>query len=471
MSMMTAPQVLVRRSLQLRSDAQLETDGGTALVCGQRRLGLGALPPAVTDVLAALAERPLSDSEVVTVAGGAGAGAALFSATMLLQRLESSGWLDVTLTADGIPVLRVRPHVVGARTPALVARAGQVALSRFAHVRRVGTELVLDSPEAVAGVVLHGGVALELLHALRAPVAADDPLPGVPVASQALRLLADAGLLTAYDGGTDVQESDPRWLPWSFHDLLFHSRSRAGRTSDGYGGTYRLAPQLPALPSVRRPVGETTRLARPDLASGPAGSALLHEIVESRRSIRAHDDEHPITVGQLGELLFRTLRERRLLANDVEEASDRPYPAGGAAYELEAYAVVGTVAGLDPGIYRYVPDAHELETVAPGSPAVASFSLRSGQTALMTGGPQVVLVLTGRFGRVMRKYESMPYALMLKHVGVVYQTLYLTATAMGLAPCGLGGGDSDAFAALSGRDVLEEASLGEFLLGSRPPVA
>jgi SagB-type dehydrogenase family enzyme len=69
----------------------------------------------------------------------------------------------------------------------------------------------------------------------------------------------------------------------------------------------------------------------------------------------------------------------------------------------------------------------------------------------------------------MWKYESMAYSLILKHVGVVYQTMYCVATAMGLAACALGGGDTDAFAAVTGLDYFEEGSVGEFLLGTPGP--
>ena len=45
--------------------------------------------------------------------------------------------------------------------------------------------------------------------------------------------------------------------------------------------------------------------------------------------------------------------------------------------------------------------------------------------------------------------------------------MYLTATAMELAPCAIGTGDSDLFARASGLDYYEETSVGEFALGSR----
>ena len=62
---------------------------------------------------------------------------------------------------------------------------------------------------------------------------------------------------------------------------------------------------------------------------------------------------------------------------------------------------------------------------------------------------------------------SIAYALTLKHVGVVFQTMYLAATAMGLAPCAVGCGDADLFARAAGTDYCAETSVGEFLLGSQ----
>ena len=46
--------------------------------------------------------------------------------------------------------------------------------------------------------------------------------------------------------------------------------------------------------------------------------------------------------------------------------------------------------------------------------------------------------------------------------------MYLVATAMDLAPCGLGVGDSDLFARIVGTDYYAETSIGEFILGSKP---
>jgi hypothetical protein len=51
--------------------------------------------------------------------------------------------------------------------------------------------------------------------------------------------------------------------------------------------------------------------------------------------------------------------------------------------------------------------------------------------------------------------------------GVLFQTMYLAATAMGLGPCAVGCGDADLFARAAGTDYCVETSVGEFLLGSQ----
>jgi oxazoline/thiazoline dehydrogenase len=79
----------------------------------------------------------------------------------------------------------------------------------------------------------------------------------------------------------------------------------------------------------------------------------------------------------------------------------------------------------------------------------------------------VLVILAARFPRLAWKYESIAYSLILKHVGVLYQTMYLAATAMGLAACAVGGGDSDLFCQAAGTQYAAETSVGEFLLGSR----
>jgi SagB-type dehydrogenase family enzyme len=188
-------------------------------------------------------------------------------------------------------------------------------------------------------------------------------------------------------------------------------------------------------------------------------------VVEDRRSIRAHDDAAPITADQLGELLYRCARTRSAVTRDGMEYLSRPHPAGGAAYELELYPVVRRVAGLAPGMYHYDSHEHRLRLVRAPGPEVGRL-VQNAAAAAMAPMPQVLIVVAARFGRLMWAYEELAYALVLKHVGVLYQTMYLVATSMGLAGCALGGGDAMAFTEATGLDYTAESSVGEFMLGS-----
>jgi SagB-type dehydrogenase family enzyme len=136
-------------------------------------------------------------------------------------------------------------------------------------------------------------------------------------------------------------------------------------------------------------------------------------------------------------------------------------------HELEVYPLLVDCPGAEPGLGHYDTAGHALERVADPGPRTKIMVDRARAAALLDADPQVLLVVTARFGRVMWKYETIAYSLVLKHVGVLYQTIYLVGEAMGLAVCGLGGGDAGDFAAASGLDYFAEGSVGELLVGSR----
>jgi SagB-type dehydrogenase family enzyme len=76
-----------------------------------------------------------------------------------------------------------------------------------------------------------------------------------------------------------------------------------------------------------------------------------------------------------------------------------------------------------------------------------------------------VVKIVARFGRGSWKYSSIAYALILKDVGVFIQTLYLTATDLGLGCCAIGPTNIDLFAKMTGIDFHIEGPVGQFALG------
>jgi SagB-type dehydrogenase family enzyme len=365
-------------------------------------------------------------------------------------------------------------------TPVDVA-AGSWLLSRFAYQRRFGRDTVLETPLNAARLVLHDPRVAALVHRLGEPhttaqLCAVTDLPQEQIAA-VVELMAGAGFLTAVTpDGTPAEDQRGELQSWEFHDLLFHARSRQGRHDAVVGNTYPMAGVCPPLPALKPVAAEAwIELFRPDLAELEARDPPLVRVMEDRRSLREYGSD-PISVAQLGEFLFRTVRLRDVWEYDnpthagpVPVAiSSRPYPSGGALYPIEVYPVVRVCQGLEAGLYHYDPEGHRLARLAPRSEDLDKLLDDAAQaTAMPRDAVQVLLVLTARFGRVAWKYSGLSYALILKDLGGLFQNMYLAATAMGLAPCAIGVGDSDRFARASAIDYYREGSVGEFVLGSR----
>lgn len=392
-----------------------------------------------------------------------------------LQRLIQSGALRHTLLVEGRPFATLAPFVGGQRFQEGAPPEGQrYQLSRFAYTHSEGGRTVLDSPLAHASLILHDARASALLALLARPQTAAD-LAGAGLgldltqAALFLSLLINVQAVVGLDPeGGNPEATSPTLGQWEFHDLLFHSQSRFGRHRGPYGGAYASKGVFAPLPAVKPIVtDEVIALERPELARLAESDPPLTAVVERRRSIRAHG-ERPISRAQLGEFLYRVARVKKVVPPDADglAVNFRPYPAGGALYELEIYPVISRCAGVDPGLYYYHPLHHQLCKVAGRTPLVDEVLTMAATTATMTEHPQVFLAITARFQRVQWKYQAVAYALMLKHVGVLYQSMYLAATAMGLAPCGLGGGNADLFAAAAGLDYYAETTVGDFILGT-----
>jgi SagB-type dehydrogenase family enzyme len=380
----------------------------------------------------------------------------------LLRRLRAGGWLTMTVHHAGSPLYTVLPvdrPPTGADLPEC-----DLVLSRFAVVHREETDLVAESPTAWAQVRMHDPRVTALLSGTR-----DGTLPP-HVLDRAEHDLRVAGLLVPAKNSEDDTATTRQWRT---HELWFHQRSRQGNGGyfgAGYGrtqwaeGIFEVSPaQAQSYP------GPAADLYRPDLEALRRNDSTLTAALEDRRTVREHDDGNPMTADQLGELLYRCARIRGSFTDNGIEYVSRPLPAGGGVAELELYPVVRDVAGLEPGIYHYDSHAHQLRLVRGTGQEHTRLLRTASHTAVVHSKPQVLMVISARFGRLMRTYEEMPYSIILKHVGVLYQTMYLVATAMGLAACGLGGGDAAAFTEATGRDPLDESSVGDFMLGSKPP--
>lgn len=357
-------------------------------------------------------------------------------------------------------------------SPVPPAAHSAYTLSRFAYLHREGRDMVLESPLAHGKIVLNGWEAAAVIARLGEPQTVASLCSGLPdlpagVVSLFLEMLVGAGFASKTESGRDGLAENDALTQWEFHDLLFHARSRLGRHANSYGGTYRFYSRIKPLPAVKRIAAEDTiALYRPDIDSLTREDFPFTLVLEERRSIREYADK-PITGRQTGEFLFRSARVKESLRREYQDLTDRPYPGAGAVYELEFYLSVGVCDGIDPGLYHYCPHGHLLERICGRTQAVNYLLKEARSAAGLDELPQILITIAARFQRMSWKYESMAYSAILKNVGALYQTMYLVATAMDLAPCALGGGNSDVFARAAELDYYTETSVGEFLIGSK----
>ena len=394
---------------------------------------------------------PLADlrDAVLAVAGAARAAAYM----LWLQRLSAWGLFEFPLVDEAGERATILPQQE-AFLPSLAPQATEAALDRFACLRRDEGAWLLESPLVGARLRFDDLAALD-----------------VPVVRRALDA---AGFLDT------TPRDEPRrtaLAQWEFHDLLLHAHHRAGWHRDLNGAVFPFIGEIEPLPAVRPPwPGERIPL---DRAPDDSGREPFIEVLERRRSERYYDETRPISLRDLGALLDRAARVRSRETIQVGnfpgqacpfEISRRPYPNGGASYELEIYPVVDRCDGLKSGVYHYDAAGHALTRISGRTPELERCVAEAKTATAGTADPQIVLALAARFARVMWKYKAISYGIILRNTGALYQTLYLAATELGLSPCGLGCGNSALFARMTGLDPVVEGTVGDFILGGPPQV-
>ncbi|MDH3222457.1 MAG: SagB family peptide dehydrogenase [Gemmatimonadota bacterium] len=392
----------------------------------------------------------------------------------LLDALQMRGGVACTLCEGAEPLFRWVPARNGPRSFGTgIEGNGVVALSQYALLRPVRGGWILESPFLSSAVEVFDPRVVALLGHLAAPTTqaelpmGDLALSGDAVAS-AVSVLLGLGVL---EGAVERAGQGAARAGWSHADLMFHGSSgieaspgprRPDGPSDLVSGTAPVLHPESGEPAVRLP--------KRDPEGASARATTLYEALEGRASIREYDDESPIRLEELAELFHLCLRVTRMVEADGSAQyahSHRPYPSGGALYPLEIYPVARMCRGLDEGVYHYDPLLHALRRRDDLRPRMdRALSLAS---AAMGGGPepQVLLVIGARPARMFWKYSSIGYALILKEVGAVMQTLYLGAHSMGLAACAIGAGDGLLLPSVSEVGFDPDAvSVGGFCLGS-----
>jgi SagB-type dehydrogenase family enzyme len=395
---------------------------------------------------------------------------------LLVKRLAGRGLIEYGLThGPRGDLVVVEPQVPDywPRLPKL-RDSDTLALSRFAYLRRRAGDLVLESPRAGALFKICEPDIAAALAELSVPkrikeLRRDKNFPGLEL----LALLVDCQILFKAGTGKGLRgdEGGNDLVLWDFHDLLFHARSTEGRHASPSGGLYAYVDVMPSLPPIR-PSWPGRKIDLVPLAAAQPTSPAV-KLFRERHSTRDFDAGRPITLAELAQFLDGTARIQGEFKSSLDHGDGspeltytvRPYPSGGASYELELYLAVDACEGLPRGFYHYDAGDHALAPIEV-RPGVLDAMLHGAAAAMGANAPpQVLITIAARFGRVSWKYSSLAYALILKDVGVLMQTLYLMAADMELGACAIGSTNVELFAKMTGLDFHVEGAVGQFALG------
>lgn len=266
--------------------------------------------------------------------------------------------------------------------------------------------------------------------------------------TSALDRLVSMGLVQS----ASEPSSDSRLQGWNLIELAVQRQVATG------GARVEPAPTTTPAPATFKPPSGVC-IALPDRPL--PDSARLGTALANRRTGRRYRDAS-LSLDGLGTFLAATAR-----ATPRGTGWRRPYPSGGGRYPLEVYPVCNDVAALEPGLYHYAPKEHAL-VQATGRDRRQE-RMNEGLRPLVGSppgpAPQVVFLVTAVFARTMSRYERMSMALIYEELGCLYQTMYLAATALGLAGCAIGRGEEMEIARWLGLDPLVESQVGCFVLG------
>ncbi|MEG4505938.1 SagB family peptide dehydrogenase [Microcoleus sp. F6_B4] len=465
----TIPQIILtfKPEISIIEDAEK----GLILKAPYIDFNLNKLSPGIVAAIKILSTAGATETALTQLVVATDGSSALAKFYYYLEQFVILGLVYHTLEIDGSAIATVIPIATPYKWQlSEIITDNTYQLSRFAYCHSEKSHLVVESPLSKAKIILKDWRSAALINELSQPKSISDltKIPGISEATARLFIsfLLTAEMLSPINNNSSLEQSETL-TQWEFHDLLFHTRSRGGRHSNLIGKTFRFLGQIEPTPVLKaKPSNEIINLYKPDIDSLKQTDTPFTAILESRKTIREHG-EKPINVEQLGEFLYRSARLREIVPRDNMDCSNRPYPTGGACYDLEIYTAISRCENLDSGLYYYAPEEHQLCKISGKTKQVEALLKSAGLSVQIEGEPQILILLSSRFSRVTWGYESMAYSLILKHVGVLYQTMYLVATAMNLAPSGVGGGNSELFAAAAGCDYFAESSVGEFILGSR----
>jgi SagB-type dehydrogenase family enzyme len=179
--------------------------------------------------------------------------------------------------------------------------------------------------------------------------------------------------------------------------------------------------------AVLLPVRRTLRC--PPISSPPLRS--FEEVLNSRRS-RREIVRAPLR--KIINTIAFAVGPQFILSNDPLKRTRRPAPSAGALHPID---ILIADWSLTPRLMRYDALFHRLDILAPRAESACLQEFRTMTLEILPRASGTAIILVGDIGRITASYENAE-SLLWRDAGFLLQTIFLSATAFGLAFCPLG---------------------------------
>lgn len=403
-----------------------------------------------------------------------------FEGSHLLISLLKSGLLSLSIHANNKIIasfVHTRPLTYSISR---LSDNASFSLSSFCWIKLIDGKFVLQDPSQSSQLIVYDFECMRIISEISKDTTIENLINtfgenNSAIISSIIKLMLTNNLLHLNRQISNQISCDVDINFWGFEDLLFHERSRWGPHNQFIGANFPFAETMPA-PSITPTIHSIKEVP----LLGPHEEKLIDqpffEIILKRKSYHEFGNK-PVSLKNLGLLLWFVLhikRRHKIQAISKQrtyyETTRRPVPGGGGMHEIEIFLAINRSEEIDSGMYHYNAEKHCLEMVRRKDKYCNQLLKDAALAGNLSKPPDILIILGYRPRRLSWKYHGIVYSLVLKHVGIIFQQLYLVSTALGLAPCALGVGNSRTFQYAVMNDSSQEVihSVGEFIIGSKP---
>jgi len=231
----------------------------------------------------------------------------------------------------------------------------------------------------------------------------------------------------------------------------------------GFPGDWRTAGEIST--QGQEPPAQKTVLPGSKLISllAPAqinlGVMSVRDAIAARRSARKFSDAQ-ISLEELSYLLWATQGVTGIQQEDSGKMllRYRAAPSAGGRYPLETYLAIQRVEGLAKGLYRYLPNEHQLVLIREDARlsedvGTACYGIPAAKDAA------VIFIWSATPNRTEWKYAYLAHRMIAMEAGHVCENLYLAAESCRIGVCALLSYHQPRLDELLGLDGVEEFTI------------